>query len=361
MKIAIYAPAKNEEKNAAAWAESCKDADYRVVIDTGSTDGTKEILSGAGVTVHDVLISPWRFDDAYNIAMSLVPADADVLICLHMDERLEEGWRTRIEASWKSDTTRLRYTYVWNWNPDGTPGRTWSGDRIHARRGYRWMGATHEGLCSRLPEVQAWCDDLRILHYPDAKDKSGDLSLLLEAVKEMPQDARMRAYLGREYMYRGDMENSAKTYKEFLGMSWDKVERGQAMINLSVAEPDDKVFWLKMAAMETPGHREPLVSLAQHYYHKSDWTNCHKYAIKALDITKHPMDYTCTPEAWGYLPHDLASIAAWNLGMYRESLEQAKLALSRNPLDPRLKNNLILIEDFIRDKLTEEVEENQDK
>jgi glycosyltransferase involved in cell wall biosynthesis len=354
MKIAIYAPGKNEIKNAAAWAESCKDADYRVVIDTGSTDDTKKVLQEAGVTVYDTLIAPWRFDDAYNIAMSLVPADADVLICLHMDERLEDGWRKLIEDAWTPTTTRLRYTYVWNWNPDGTPGRTWNGDRIHARKGYRWIGPTHEGLCSRLPETQTFCNGLRILHYPEAKDKSHDLPLLLEAVKEMPTDARMRAYLGREYMYKGDLANSAKTYKEFLTMSWDKIERGQAMINLATADPDNKMFWLKMAALECPGHREPLVTISQHYYSVSDWINCYKYAMDALKITKHPMDYTCTPEAWGFLPHDLASIAAWNLSMYMESLEQAKIALSRNPDDARLKNNLKLVQEFVDTKLTNE-------
>lgn len=352
MKIAIYAPAKNEEKNAEAWAKSCEAADYRVVIDTGSTDGTKSILQANGVSVYDTLISPWRFDDAYNIAMSLVPADADVLICLHMDERLEAGWRKLIERSWTPSITRLRYTYIWNWNPDGTPGRQWSGDRIHARKGYRWMGATHEGLCARLPEVQTSCPELRILHYPEAKDKSGDLSLLLEAVKEMPQDARMRAYLGREYYYKGDMVNAAKTYKEFLSMSTDKVERGQAMINLSTAEPEDRVFWLKNAALECPNHREPLTNLAQHYYNIQDWSNCYKYAMEALKITKHPMDYTCTPEAWGFQPHDLASISAWHLGLYRESLEQAKLALERNPGDKRLENNLKLVGDFVKNKLS---------
>lgn len=356
MKIAVYSPAKNEEKNAAAWARSCVDADYRIVTDTGSSDNTKKILQEEGVTVYDTFVSPWRFDDAYNIAMSLCPADADVCICLHMDERLDEGWREKLEKAWTPETTRLRYTYIWNWNPDGTPGRQWSGDRIHARKGHRWMGATHEGLCARygVKEHHTFCDDLRILHYPDIKDKSHDLGLLQEATHEMPHDSRMRAYLGREYFYKGDMEQSAKTYKEFLSMSWDKVERGQAMINLSTAEPDDKVFWLKMAALETPGHREPLTNLAQHYYNTQDWTNCYKYATNALKITVHPMDYTCTPEAWGYLPHDLASIAAWNLGMYKESLEQAELALSRNPNDDRLKNNLKLIKEFMEEKLTNE-------
>ena len=354
MRIGIYGPMKNELKHIDPWYESCKAADVICVADTGSTDGTRERLVELGVRVTDLRIMPWRFDDAFNFAMALLPDDVDVCIRLDGDERLQPGWRAALEAAWTKETTRLRYQYVWNWNPDGSPGRQWYGDRIHARKGYRWMGATHEGLCSRLPEVQTFTDEVKIWQFPDAKDKKHDLSLLLEATREYPTDARLRAYLGREYYYKGDYPMAIETYKEFLGMSWDKVEKGQAMINLSIADSENKVFWLKMAAMECPGHREPLVSLAQYYYDKQDWTKCYKAANDALKITKHPMDYTCTPEAWGYLPHDLSSIAAWNLGMYRESLEQAKLALERNPEDKRLQNNLKLIQDFVDEKLANE-------
>lgn len=347
MKIGIYGPAKNEIKHVDAWFDSCKDADVICIADTGSTDGTKERLMELGVSVTDVRIMPWRFDDAFNMAMYLLPDDVDVCIRLDMDERLQPGWREALERDWTPETTRLRYPYVWNWNPDGTPGRTWYSDRIHARKGYRWMGATHEGLCSRLPEVQTFTDDVKIWQFPDVKDKKSDLPLLEESVRDWPQDARLRAYLGREYMYQGQFVKSQETYKEFLSMSWDKVERGQAMVNLSITDPDNKEFWLRMASIETPGHREPLVNLAQFYYDRKDWPKCYKAAKDALAITVHPMDYTCTPEAWGYLPHDLLSIAAWNLGLYQESYDQSRIALERNPNDQRLANNLKLVEDFL--------------
>jgi tetratricopeptide (TPR) repeat protein len=346
LKIAIYTPFLNEEKHAQAWAQSCEQADYRVAINTGSVDRSAEILTAHGVTVYDTLISPWRFDDAYNIAMSLVPADADVLICLHMDERLDTGWRAKLEAAWTPGTTRLRYTYIWNWNPDGSPGRQWHGDRIHARRGYRWQGPTHEGLCSRLPEQQSWCNELRILHYPDFKNKTGDLALLEEAVREAPHDARMRAYLGREYMYRGMSEKSIETYKEFLTMPCWNVERGLAMQHLAKVDSNNKLYWLKSAALETPNHREPLVELARHSYHQSDWSNTYKYALKALAITQHPMDYTCNEESWGFLPHDLAAISAWNLGLKQEARDHARAACAAAPGDQRLANNLRVIEEW---------------
>ena len=350
MRVGIYAPCKNEVKHIAAWYESCKEADAICVIDTGSTDGSREQLVELGVTVVDMRIMPWRFDDAFNFAMATLPDDIDVCIRLDLDERLQPGWREGLERAWTHETTRLRYPYVWNWNFDGTPGRQWYSDRIHARNGYRWMGATHEGLCSRLPEIQTFTDDVKIFQYPDSKDKKGDLDLLKESVNEWPHDARLRAYLGREYMYQKQFENSLQTYKEFLAMSWDKVERGQAMINLSIVDHPNKEFWLKMASIEVPTHREPVVNLAQYYYDLKDWPKCLKYAREALAITKHPMDYTCTPEAWGYLPHDLASIAAWNLGLYKECHAYSKEAIEKSPDDERLKNNLRLIEEFFSEK-----------
>jgi glycosyltransferase involved in cell wall biosynthesis len=351
MRIAIYGPTKNQAHHVQPWYDSCKDADVICVADTGSTDGTKEKMIDLGVQVTDVRIVPWRFDDAFNTAMYLVPDDIDVCIRLDTDERLTPGWRDKLEAAWKPETTRLRYPYIWNWNADGTPGRQWYGDRIHSRKGYRWMGATHEGLVSRLPEVHTFTDDFQIHHFPDTKSKSGDLSLLEESVREWPHDARIKAYLGREYAYQKIWDKCAATYKEFLGMSYDTVERCQALTTLAQAEPENKLFWLKQAAYEVPTHREPLVALAQHYYEIADWKNCYDYAHRALKVTKHPMDYTCTPEAWGWQPHDLLSIAAWNLKLYDESLEQAKLALDKLPNDKRLQDNMKLIEDFIAKNL----------
>jgi glycosyltransferase involved in cell wall biosynthesis len=350
LKVGIYTPCKNEIKHVEPWYDSCKDADVICVTDTGSTDGSREKLLELGVKVVDMRILPWRFDDAFNFAMSALPDDIDVCIRLDLDERLQPGWREGLEKSWTKETTRLRYPYVWNWNADGTPGRQWYCDRIHARKGYRWMGATHEGLCSRLPEIQTFTDDVKIYQYPDAKDKKGDLDLLIESCREWPHDARMRAYLAREYMYQNQYEKSVATYKEFLGMSWDKIERGQALCNLSIVDNKNREFWLKMANIELPTHREPLVNLAQYYYEKQDWTNCYKYAKAALDITVHPMDYTCTPEAWSWQPYDLAGIAAWNLGLFDECYKNSKKALERLPGDPRLQANFDLVSKFLAEK-----------
>src|SRR4051812_39441673 len=107
VKVAVYTIALNEAAHAERWAGSATEADYRIVADTGSTDDTVEKLSKAGVTVHRIAVRPWRFDDARNAALALIPADVDVCCSMDMDRFLEPGWREKLETAWRPDMTAL--------------------------------------------------------------------------------------------------------------------------------------------------------------------------------------------------------------------------------------------------------------
>ena len=93
MKIAVATIAKNEEQFVQRWAESCTDADYRFILDTGSTDKTlHEIILNDTINWEQKEFTPWRFDHARNHALALIPRDIDYVIWLDMDEVLQPGW-----------------------------------------------------------------------------------------------------------------------------------------------------------------------------------------------------------------------------------------------------------------------------
>ena len=77
------------------------EADYIVVLDTGSTDGTYEKLQqDSRVTiVKQEEIKPWRFDVARNKSMELIPEDADILVCTDFDELFEPNWAQKLKDS----------------------------------------------------------------------------------------------------------------------------------------------------------------------------------------------------------------------------------------------------------------------
>ena len=72
-KVCVYAIAKDEEKNVEKWVKSMSPADHIIVLDTGSTDNTVELLSSLGVEVHQKIYDHFRFDVARNDCLDLIP------------------------------------------------------------------------------------------------------------------------------------------------------------------------------------------------------------------------------------------------------------------------------------------------
>jgi hypothetical protein len=70
-------------------------------------------------------------------------------------------------------------------------------------------------------------------------------------------------------------------------------------------------------------------------------------ALSCLAITRREKLYTVDPQVWGWLPHDWASIAAWNLQMYDLAHEHAKKAVELAPDDLRLRQNLKFTEEKV--------------
>ena len=93
-KICVYAICKNESEWINRWLDNMSEADYIVVLDTGSTDGSFELLKeDPRVTrVEQKVINPWRFDVARNESMKLIPDDAEICVCTDFDEIFEKGW-----------------------------------------------------------------------------------------------------------------------------------------------------------------------------------------------------------------------------------------------------------------------------
>lgn len=104
MKVSVYAICKNEETFARRWMESMSEADEVVVLDTGSSDHTAEILQELGAKVTKDAIIPWRFDTARNRSLDLVSMDTDICVCTDLDEVFHPGWRKLLEDAWQPGT-----------------------------------------------------------------------------------------------------------------------------------------------------------------------------------------------------------------------------------------------------------------
>ena len=220
-KIAVYTIALNESQHSERWAKSVADADYRVVLDTGSTDDTVARFRGCGVTVREQKITPWRFDQARNAALAAVPEDAEICVSMDMDEFLAPGWRAEMERAWVAgETTRLQYSYVFDYDANGA-NASYPMNKIHARRGYIWKRPVHENVWPTGPGEKMACNLSVVLNQLQDRPKntrSNYLPLLKLAHDEDSADHQVAFWYGRELMYTGHHAESAVVLQRYLDM-----------------------------------------------------------------------------------------------------------------------------------------------
>lgn len=353
-KVCVYAICKNEEKFVDQWMDSMGEADEIIVTDTGSSDGTVEKLKSRGAVVYTDLVDPWRFDTARNKSLDHVPKDADICVCTDLDELFEPGWRDHLEKAWRPGTTSGRYLYNWSLKPDGSPDVQFQYFKVHARQGYRWAHPVHECLAyvGGRPQKVVFIPGMVLNHHPDpAKSRGSYLPLLELAVQENPRDDRMAYYLGREYMYRARWQDCIDACKRHLSLptaQW-REERAASMRWIAVSylrlgSTDEAYRWYYRAIAEAPGMRDPYVECARMGYQLGDWPLTFFMSEEALKIKARSPVYINMGYSWDYTPDDLCAIACYRLGLYERSYEHAKAALAFAPNDPRLQNNLKLIQ-----------------
>lgn len=352
MKIYIYAISKNESKFVDRFMNSVQDADGVFVLDTGSDDGTAELLKARGATVKTQIISPFRFDEARNLSLAFAPKDADWYVCLDLDEVMEPGWRNHLEtaAANAKDANRLLYRYVWSHNRDGSDGVVFWAEKIH-RRDFMWRGAVHEVVVPKDGVIlkSAYAYGLQVSHYPDdTKSRSSYLPLLEIAARETPYDDRISHYLGREYMFAGVYDKAIAELKRHLSLptaTWAD-ERAASMRYISkccasTGNLKEAVRWALRAVAESPDTREPYLQLARAFFDLGNYSGVLYAASGGLNITERKLSYITEPDAWGAALHDLLSIAYYQFGQYKKAVEEAEIALSFGE-DTRIRNNLNL-------------------
>lgn len=358
MKVVVYGICKNEEKFAKRWMESMAEADEVVVLDTGSKDRTVEILRESGARVVTEKITPWRFDAARNRSLELVPEDADICVCTDLDEVFHPGWRENLEKAWKPGCSQARYRYTWSFTPEGREGMVFWIEKIHARRGFRWVHPVHEvlqwvgdGEQIRQGEVVD-AEGVQLDHHSDPEKSRGQYLPLLElSVKEDPEDDRNMHYLGREYMYRERWDDCIRTLTHHLSMPravW-KDERAASMRYIAKAysgkgDRETARTWYLRAIAEAPYLREPYMDLAWMLYEEEAWEGVIYFTGCALAITERPKTYISEASVWGSLPYDLRAVALARTGQKERGLEAAKKAWELEPENERLGQNVKAIE-----------------
>ena len=190
-------------------------ADEIVVVDTGSTDSTKEIAARFTDKIYDFT---WRDDFAAARNYSFSKGTADYLMWLDADDVVTRENAEKLARLKETVTEDVVYClYDAAFGADGKPVFSYYRERL-VRRDPRakWVGFVHECIA---PFGKTTKSDIRIEHRPSGrKNKAGrNLEIYKKAIARGTElNARDLFYYGRELVFNGFREEGIAVIREAL-------------------------------------------------------------------------------------------------------------------------------------------------
>lgn len=320
-KIGVYCICKNEKDFIVRLLDSIQEADFIVVCDTGSTDGTFEMLQGLqqdlkfnGMIVKKICVNPWRFDDARNTALYLMPPDIDVCISIDADEMMDSGWYHSLSQEIDHDLNNTgkpadryhhRFKTIWDWDKESINISEHWHERIHSRHGYKWKLPVHEVLvkCDRSPEVVKFLSNILMIQKPDTSKNRGSYLPLLEiSVKEDPKIWKTFSFLAGEYINVGRYDDAKKSIEHAISIKdSDKAYLSYQLSSMyqKVQDFDFAIIEMNNACKFAPNVREYMVYLAAIYFSMERISDAIITLDRASKITERTFGYEYNPIAWG--------------------------------------------------------------
>lgn len=350
---------KNEEKFLEGCLESLRGVvDEVVIVDTGSTDRTKEIARAYGARVFDF---PWNgsFADARNEALRR--SRGRWILYIDADERFVSGGRAAVEAE-LSRPGYVAHTVKFHPITGYTSYREY---RIFLRDPrIRFEGVIHESMVAAVQRA-ATEDGLEIGDSPFSIIHTGydgelahkherNLPLLLRQIENDPARMYLRWQLGVAMKGLGDVDGAERAWTEALRMTRAKrpedvtrddshayyemicllEERGDDILplleeSLALFPDNHLLVWTKAKALARDGRFEEAARIFE--------------SLLSIDIDTLTGPLAYNAKIFGELSHEPLAACYFKLGLLRESEAHYARASELDPENQEYKTKLMLV------------------
>ena len=239
MKTAVYTICKNEVQNVDRWLYYGSLYDYRVILDTGSTDGTWEklqehALKDPNLIVEQKIFTPWHFSVARNYNLDMVPQEVDWCLSPDLDEFFTKNALDELQAVIKvhPEVTNLacdRFD-MYSYTPRVGPPALLPSNKIHRRHDYIWVQPIYEHLKWKHEgeECELYSSDIYIVHDQDFRKESRPelyIKMLEEEYKNNPTNTWCLWFLVYHYFKAQKLELFVKAACDYIRYHTDKLDK----------------------------------------------------------------------------------------------------------------------------------------
>ena len=330
--------------------------DYWVIVDTGSTDGTQEIIRDFMKDIPGELHErPWvDFSRNRNEALELAKDKGDYLLFIDADEVL------KISQNFELPELDLDFYYVMTEFGGTKYARV---QLINNHLPWQWKGVLHEAICSDKAKTSSIIPG--IINFvtteghrsQDPEKFIKDVKVLEKALEEEPNNSRYLFYLAQSHRDAGQFESAIETYKKRVAIGgWDQEVFWSllqiALLQEALSRPEEMIVEGYFAAHDyRPSRIEPLYYLV--FYHRKNEQYAEGYEVGREALLLKGSSDLLFVEHWIYDYGFLLefSICAYWTEHYVEALLASYLLLKSPNLPSNVRecveNNLLWIEEKV--------------
>jgi FkbM family methyltransferase len=337
---------KNEAKRLAAVLASYRPyIDAWTILDTGSTDGTQDLikreLDGIPGVLHE---EPFvDFATSRNRALEL-HGTGTVFSIMPNGDVLEGG------AALVSFLDAHRRDFAGAYRVRISPGHYFHPLVMRTGFGWRYKWRTHE--CAMGPNTGPAIPDVTVFRDRDTRTSdewrtrwTRDLDLLNRDRVDDPNDPRPYFYLGQTHECLGQPAEALKMFEQRakMGGYFDEVYEAK----FRIAKMKDKLGhpWaeIQQAYLEAHAHdprrAEPLYAISEHWYAKEIHAVSRLFSVAAARMPKPPTDLFLDEDVYTWKAADRGSISSFYTGHKNTARDLAEQAVSFLPGDERIRAN----------------------
>jgi len=317
--------------------------DHWIIVDTGSTDETKDIILDVFAEVPGTLYErPWKnFGHNRSEALDLCEGIADYVLTIDADEILqfEEGFV--IDGINADYCTVIKRRGVHEYRVPSL---------LKTSCEWRWEGVLHEQPYSDIAKTGEMLDGVVIVSPAegaralDPHTYRKDALMLEAALIEDPDNPRTVFYLAQSYRDAEDYDNAIRYYTQRLSMKGWRDERYMSLLQIGVVKTMRGDPWpecmeaLLKAQAHTPERIEPIYKIGMYYALQKEWELAWLFLEKAAKANRADPDHLFVEsDIYDWRAKLEAALAAYWTGRHTDSIALNENLLASDHLPEKMR------------------------